>query len=185
MHFSVFISSQQPDKEHLVPTRMHAINGCNSQKHDKMVGTCNKHIFDSKYFLSHSFIDGFKDEVRSHAAAQKADKTLMNDVELEDGFTFPEGERDDRCGSNWKAATSKELPLALKAVFEQTGVFTCLCWHGIVEFVMEFVQSGERYVLFFHNLSLLVLTLIIQGQACPCCSCKNPGSVRGGSRSQV
>jgi len=167
MHFSVFISSQQPDEEHLVPARMHAINGCDSQKHDKMVGMCNKRIFDSKYFLSHSFVDGFKDEMRSHAAAQKADKTLANDVELEDGFAFPEDERDDRYGSNWKAATSKELPLASKVVFEQTGVFACLCQHGIVEFVMEFVQSGERYVLFFRDLSLLVLTLITQGQVCP------------------
>jgi len=75
---------------------MHAINGCNSQKHDKTVGMCDKHIFDSKYFLSCSFVDGFKDKARSHAAAQKADKTLTNDVELEDGFAFPEDERDDR-----------------------------------------------------------------------------------------
>jgi len=164
---------------------MHAIDGCDSQKRDKTAGTCDKRIFDSKYFLSRSFVDGFKDKVRSHAAAQKAGKTLANDVELEDGFAFPKDEQDNRCGSNWKAVTSKELPLALKAAFEQTGVFACLCWHGIVEFVMEFVQSGERYVLFFHDLSLLVLTLIMQGQACPCCSCKNPRSVRGGSRSRV
>ena len=179
----MFISSQQPDEEHLVPTCMHAIDGCDSQKHDKMAGMCDKCIFDSKYFLSCSFVDGFKDKVRSHAAAQKADKTLANDVELEDGFAFPEGERDDCCGSNWKAGTLKELLPASKAAFEQTGVFTCLCQHGIVEFVMEFVQSDERYVLFFHDLSLLVLTLIMQGQACPCCSCENPRSVQGGSRS--
>ncbi len=184
-HFIVFISSQQPDEKHLVPTRMHAIDGCDSQKRDKTVGMCNERIFDSKYFLSHSFMDGFKNEVRSHAAAQKADKTLTNDVELEDGFAFPEGEQDDCCGSNWKAATSKELLLASKEAFEQTGVFACLCRHGIVEFVMEFVQSGERYVLFFRYLSLVVLTLITQGQACPCHSCENPGGVRGGSRSQV
>jgi hypothetical protein len=136
---------------------MHAIDSCNSQKHDKMAGTCDEHVFDSKYFLSHSFVDGFKDKVRSHAAARKADKTLMNDVELEGGFALPEDEQDSRCGSDWKAATLKELPLASKEAFEQTGVFACLCWHGIVEFVMEFVQSGERYVLFFRYLSLLDL----------------------------
>ncbi len=183
-HFSVFISSQQPDEECLVPACMHAINGCDSQKHDKTVGTCNERIFDSKYFLSCSFVDGFKDEVRSHATAWKADKTLMNDVELEDGFAFPEGEQDNRCGSDWKAATSKELLPASKEAFEQTGVFACLCWHGIVKFVMEFVQSGERYVLFFRYHSLVVLTLITQGQACPRHSCENPGSVWG-SRSWV
>ena len=138
-HFSVFIFSQQLDEECLVPARMHAIDGCDSQKHDKMVGTCNKCIFDGKYFLSRSFVDGFKDEVRSHAAAQKADKNLTNAVELEDGFALLKGGQDNRCGSNWKAVTSKELLPASKEAFEQTGVFTCLCWHGIVEFVMEFV----------------------------------------------
>jgi hypothetical protein len=109
-------------------------------------------------------VDGFKDEVKSHAAAQKADKSLANVVELEDGFAFPEGEQDGRCGSNWKAATSKELPPASKEAFEQTGVFACVCRHGIVEFLIEFVQCGERDVFFFRNLSLLVLTLLCRAK---------------------
>jgi len=125
---------------------MHAIDGCDSQKHDKAAGTCDKCTFDSQYFLYHSFMDSFKDEVGSHAAAQKAVKTLPNFVESGDGFAFLEGEEDDRCGSNWKATTSKELLLATKVMFEQTGVFACLCRHGIVEFLMEFVQLGEKYV---------------------------------------
>ena len=139
-------SFQQPGEEHLVPAQMHAIDGCDSQKRDKMAGTCDEHIFGSMYFLPRSFVDGFKDEVGSHTAAQKADNTLPNLVQSEDGFAFPGGEEDDRCGSNWKAATSKELPPATKEVFEQTGIFACLCQHGIVEFLMEFVQSGEKYV---------------------------------------
>jgi hypothetical protein len=49
-HFSVFISSQQPDEECLVPVCMHAIDGCDSQKRDKTVGTCDECIFNSKYF---------------------------------------------------------------------------------------------------------------------------------------
>jgi hypothetical protein len=151
----------------------------------QLVSLVAAHILLHFNFLSCSFMDGFKDEVRSHAAARKADKTLTNDVELKDGFAIPEGEQDDHCGSDWKAATSKELPPASKEAFEQTGVFACLCWHGIVEFVMEFVQSGEKYVLFFRYLSLVVLTLIMQGQVCPRRSCENPGSVQGGSRSRV
>jgi len=140
------ISFQQRDETPLTPAWMHAIDSCDSQKHDKTAGTCDKRIFDSKYFLSCSFVDGFKDEVGSHAAAQKADKALPKPVESEDGFAFPEGEEDDHCGNNWKAATSKELLPATKVVFEQTGVFACLCRHGVVEFLMEFVQSGEKYV---------------------------------------
>jgi len=144
--FRVLIPFQQPGEDALNPTWMHAIDSCDSQKHDKTAGTCNKRTFDSKCFLPHSFVDGFKDEVGSHTAAQKADQTFPNHVESKDSVTLLQGEGDDRCGSNWKATTSKELPPATKEVFEQTGVFTCLCRHGIVEFLMEFVQSGEKYV---------------------------------------
>ena len=160
---------------------MHAIDGCNSQKCDKMAGTCDERTFHSKYFLFRSFVDGFKDEVGLHAAAQKADKTLPNFVDSKDGFTFLKGEGDDWCGSNWKAATSKKLLPAMKQVFEQTGVFACLCQHGIVKFLMEFMQSGEKSVFFFPL--FLALTLIIQGQVCPCRSCDCHGQVTVSFRS--
>lgn len=122
---------------------MHAINGCDSQKCDKTAGSCNEHDFDSKYFLSCNFVNSFKKEVKLHAAMQRAEKNSPITVELKDGFVVLEGEWDDCCGSNWKAATSKELPPASKEAFEQTSVFTCLCRHGIVEFMIEFVQSAE------------------------------------------
>jgi hypothetical protein len=127
---------------------MHAIDGCDSQKCDKMVSLCNDRIFESKYFLPRSFVDSFKDEVKSHAAARRAEKVTSNVVELVDGFVVPEEELDDRCGSNWKAANSKELPPPSKEAFDQMGVFACLCRHGIVEFLIEFVQSAEMCVLF-------------------------------------
>jgi hypothetical protein len=123
---------------------MHAIDGCDSQKRDKTAGTCDERTFTSKYFLSRNFVDSFKNEVKSHKAAQKADKATSKLIELEDGFTVQEEEVDNRCGSNWKAANSKELPPASKEAFEQTGVFACVCRHGLVEFLIEFVQSGER-----------------------------------------
>ena len=159
---------------------MHAIDGCDSQKRDKMAGTCDERIFDSEYFLPRSFVDSFKDEVRSHATAQKGGSPLPKLAESEDGFAFLEGEEDNRCGSNWKAATSKELPPATKEVFEQTGVFACLCRHGIVEFLMEFVQSGEKYVSICSAVSCT--DLIIQGQVCPCRSSNHFKGVRRGSR---
>jgi hypothetical protein len=33
------------------------------------------------------------------------------------------------------------------------GVFACLCWHGIIEFLIEFVQLAEMCVLCFHCLN--------------------------------
>jgi hypothetical protein len=125
---------------------MHAIDGCDSQKRDKTAGACDERTFASQYFLPRDFVEGFKDEVKSHAAAQRAERAAPDAVELEDGPTVSQGEDDDRCGSNWKAAKSKELPPASKAVFDQTGVFACVCRHGIVEFLIEFVQSAEMQV---------------------------------------
>ncbi|SRR5258707_7466445 len=143
-HFSVPIFFfQQPNEESLVPAWMHAIDGCDSQKCNKIVGSCDKRTFDSKFFLSHSFMDGFKDKVKSHAAVWRAEKDLSNVVESKDGFADPEGEHDNHCGSNWKAATLKELPPTSKQAFEQTGVLACLCQHGIVKFLIEFMQSAE------------------------------------------
>jgi hypothetical protein len=122
---------------------MHAIDGCDSQKRDKTAGTCDERTFSSNVFLPRDFVDSFKNEVKSHAAAERAEKAIPKAAAPEDSSTVPEGENDDRCGSDWKAATSKELPPASKEAFEQTGVFACVCRHGIVEFLIEFVQSAE------------------------------------------
>ena len=122
---------------------MHAIDGCNSQKRDKTAGSCDERNFDSKFFLSCDFMSSFKDEVKLHAAARWVEKDTPSPVELEDGFLVSEDEQDDHCSTNWKAVTLKELPPTSKEAFEQTGVFACLCRHGIIEFMIEFVQSAE------------------------------------------
>jgi hypothetical protein len=122
---------------------MHAIDGCDSQKRDRTAGACDERVFTSEYFLPRDFVESFKDEVKSHAAAQRARRDAPDATMLEDGSMVPQDEGDDRCGSNWKAANSKELPLTSKAIFDQTGVFACVCRHGIVEFLIEFVQSAE------------------------------------------
>jgi hypothetical protein len=123
--------------------QMHAIDGCNSQKHDKTVGACDERIFSSQYFLPCDFVDGFKDEVKLHPAAVRATRAMQDAEVLEDGSTVSRDKDDKCCGSNWKAVNLKELPLVSKEVFDQTGMFACLCQHGIVEFLIEFVQSAE------------------------------------------
>src|SRR6266850_2996092 len=123
---------------------MHAVDGCDSQKHDKTAGSCDECVFTSDYFLPRDFVESFKHKVKSHAAAKRAERAkraTADSVELDDVPTVSQGEEDDRCGDNWKAAKSKE-------VFDQTGVFACLCRHGIVEFLIEFVQSAEMQVPF-------------------------------------
>ena|ERR1700747_2351643 len=122
---------------------MHAIDGCDSQKRDKTAGTCDERTFSSNLFLSRDFVNSFKDDVKSHSAAERAQRATSTAVALEGGSTVPKDENDNRCGRDWKAATAKELPPVSKAAFEQTGVFACVCRHGIVEFLIEFVQSAE------------------------------------------
>ena len=91
---------QQPNEKSLVPTQMHAIDSCNSQKHDKIAGLCNDHVFESKYFLLHSFMNGFKNKVKSHAAAYRAEKDASNVTELENGFVVPKDKLDNHCRNN-------------------------------------------------------------------------------------
>ena len=122
---------------------MHVIDGCDSQKRDKMAGTCDKRTFSSELFLPRDFVNSFKDEVKLHVAAERVQRATSMAVALEDGSAVPEDKNDDRCGRDWKAATAKELPLASKEAFEQMGVFACVCRHGIVEFLIKFVQSAE------------------------------------------
>lgn len=85
-------------------------------------------------------MNSFKDDVKSHAAAERVQRTTST---LEDGSAVPEDENDARCGRDWKAATAKRLTPVSKEAFEQAGVFACVCRHGIVEFLIEFVQSAE------------------------------------------
>jgi hypothetical protein len=119
---------------------MHAIDGCDSQKRDKTAGRCDERTFSSDLFLSRDFVNSFKDDVKSHAAAGRAQRANST---AKDGSAVSEDENDGRCGRDWKAATAKELPPVSKEAFEQTGVFACVCRHGIVEFLIEFVQSAE------------------------------------------
>ena len=130
---------------------MHAIDGCDSQKRDKTAGPCDERTFSSDLFLSRDFVNSFKDNVKSHRAAERAQRVTSTAVALEDGSAVPKDENDDRCGRDWKAATAKELPPVSKEAFDQTGVFACVCRHGIVKFLIEFVQSAEMYVLMYSH----------------------------------
>lgn len=48
-----------------------------------------------------------------------------------------------RCASSWKAANGKEQE---HTGCEQTGLFGILCRHGLVEWLVEMVRSGELCV---------------------------------------
>jgi hypothetical protein len=88
-------------------------------------------------------VNSFKDNMKSHVMAERARKATLVAVALENGSGVPEDKNDDCCGRDWKAATTKKLPLASKEAFEQMDVFACMCQHCIVKFLIEFVQLAE------------------------------------------
>jgi hypothetical protein len=104
---------------------------------------CDECTFSSNLFLSCDFVNGFKDDVKLHTAAERAWKATSAAVALKDGSGVPEDENDNCYGRDWKVATIKKLPSASKKAFEQTCMFACMCWHSIVKFLIEFVQSAE------------------------------------------
>ncbi|KAJ7061379.1 hypothetical protein C8F01DRAFT_987481 [Mycena amicta] len=40
---------------------------------------------------------------------------------------------------------SEAITAKMWAVFEQTGIFMCLCWHGFALLIVEMVRSGELF----------------------------------------
>jgi hypothetical protein len=78
---------------------MHAIDGCDSQKRDKTAGTCDERTFSSDLFLSRDFVNSFKHDLKSHAAAERAQRATSAAVAIEDGSAVPEDENDGRCGT--------------------------------------------------------------------------------------
>jgi hypothetical protein len=130
---------------------MHTIDRCDSHKQDCSTGVSNKSELVGSYFLPCVYINKFQDEVKSHIDARQqriCQERGAANVEVNDNaFAVLGHEEDNQCASNWKAANGKEHTPATKGVFEQTGIFACLCRHGIVEFLMEMVQCGKQFVL--------------------------------------
>jgi hypothetical protein len=61
----------------------------------------------------------------------------------------PEGAMEDatECTRNWKAAQPDEKKGSFIR-WDQTGIFTALCRHGIIFSIVDMRRSGELYV--FH-----------------------------------
>ena len=49
-----------------------------------------------------------------------------------------------------------ELTAQMWGIFDETGIFLALCWHGFVLVVADMVRSGEMSVLLFLFLPSLI-----------------------------
>ena len=90
-------------------------------------------IFRSDYFLTHEEVDRFA-KVQKHTRNSRTDQN--NTPELLPACLE---------WKNLKPMPSKSKAGSLK-VMDETGIFSVICRHGIVHFLIDMVQSGELLV---------------------------------------
>lgn len=49
------------------------------------------------------------------------------------------------CARNWRAAQAQDGK-KVSQVFDETGIFLACCRHGLVDIMVDMIQSGELYV---------------------------------------
>ena len=83
----------------------------------------------------------------SHRSAEEgADSTEAEAGTQPLGDADPtEGDPHRSCTSNWKAAATDEEK-QMWGMFEETGIFACVCRHSFILWLVDMVRSGERYV---------------------------------------
>ncbi|KAI0043066.1 hypothetical protein FA95DRAFT_1631889 [Auriscalpium vulgare] len=133
----------------LVPARLHAMDGNNSQKRLRGAGRADLRQFDSDYFLSPAQVDVFANEISGRRRKVPEPGPPVPD-EADAELALPTtNQPKSKCTDGWQAANATSMGKSVTEVFDQTGVFLTTCRHGIVELVTEMVRSGElaKYAL--------------------------------------
>ncbi|KAI0039816.1 hypothetical protein FA95DRAFT_1503682 [Auriscalpium vulgare] len=141
---------KQHNEPMLVPARLHAMDGNNSQKRLQGVGHTDEREFFSDYFIPPEQVDTFADEVKGTRRTAPATGPPVPDSANEDSDSLPTSNQPaTKCTDSWQAANASAMGKSVTQVFEQTGIFLTTCRHGIVEFVEEMIKSGElaKYAL--------------------------------------
>lgn len=110
-------------------------------------------VFQSDYILPRDFVDQYANEVSSRQRQSKPDLPGDADDALDDTSQFPGVDNggyptdgvdnsSTPCASNWKAAAADETK-KMWAIFDETGIFICVCRHGIILWIADMVRSGE------------------------------------------
>ncbi|KAI9059827.1 hypothetical protein FKP32DRAFT_1613970 [Trametes sanguinea] len=132
----------------LIFRRILALDGNNSLKRVAKFGdheVADTREFDeSDYYLSTSFVDQYKDEVKNGGAA--APDVPDGDQDQESDPSDDESSDDQHdvhhCTRNWKAAARDE-DKKMWGIFDESGIFACACRHGFVLWISDMIKSGE------------------------------------------
>ncbi|KAG2158579.1 uncharacterized protein EDB93DRAFT_1237923 [Suillus bovinus] len=101
--------------------------------------------FDSDFFLSRDYLSS------SQAPSSQA-------LAYKDALQLQVGENLEKwCTENWKAAAD-EAKKQTWGIFEETGIFTCACCHGMILWIVDMVCSRFKYPLSIMNKALEVLS---------------------------
>ena len=141
---------QLKDESYLRYRRMFAMDGNNSLKRIRQVGTraiADHRVFESDYFLSHEYVNKFANEVKRKEPPKDPDETP--ETPLHDEGDPTDGAQPGvtvACADNWKASQANELR-RMWNIYEETGVFAAACRHGLILWLVDMVRSGELSVI--------------------------------------
>ena len=114
-------------------------------------------FYESDYFLKAEEVERYAEEVSSARNAGRgtavkpgtthADGPDMSDDEGDNQGDPTDGDRADvsGCTVRWKAAASDEKK-KMWAIFEECGLFTSACRHGMMLWITDLIRCGELYV---------------------------------------
>ncbi|KAG0694091.1 hypothetical protein DFH29DRAFT_815719 [Suillus ampliporus] len=120
-----------------------AIRG-GQERLDTRIGT-------SSIWLNESYIDVFKDKVRSACAHQARDQRPARDPDdpwVDEPDSVDSAELCTVCVDRWRNA-APESQKKMFAIFKKSGIFITVCRHGFLLTICDMVQSGELYLSSF------------------------------------
>ncbi|KAI0055028.1 hypothetical protein BV25DRAFT_1873233 [Artomyces pyxidatus] len=100
--------------------------------------------FNSSYYITEEDVDRFKYDVKARATKKKkkqeddgAWSSNVNEATAADG-----DDEGTTCTDRWKAAMS-DSHKRMWAIYRETGIFISACWHGMIWWICDMIESGE------------------------------------------
>ncbi|KAL4079175.1 hypothetical protein J3A83DRAFT_4356133 [Scleroderma citrinum] len=100
-------------------------------------------VFWSDYFLDSDYVDLFANRVGCNTEADNGSLNHDNSDNINVAFpsTVP---LDMNCTENWKAVAADSKKKSWR-IFEETSIFASACWHGMILWIVDMIQSGKLF----------------------------------------
>ncbi|KAG1723398.1 hypothetical protein EDB19DRAFT_1898083 [Suillus lakei] len=134
LEFSILCACDSNNSAKLVDP---AIRG-GQERLDTQIGT-------SSIWLNESYVDAFKDEVRSARTRQARDQCPARDPDdpwVDEPDSVDSAELRTVCVDHWRNA-APESQKKMFTIFKKSGIFITVCRHGFLLTICDMVRSGE------------------------------------------